>query len=305
MGNYKNYKYNSIDHLAGIVPIGGKKLDFNMSWHDSLMPIAIDYTAIEQAVYQCAVAGCSTIWIVGHKGATPLIRHRVGDMIADPATITDTRFNFTKIKEIPIFYVPILPKDSDKRDSLGWSVLYGADVAFRVSCFISKWIAPKKFLCVFPYGITPNEIIKGFREKFVKEEGKTIFSYEGKTVKDGLHIPFIFDGNDYKKCRDIVKKKNIEDWEKRRERDAREFTLQEIFEPLDTANSSVVELPWFYDISSWANYCKYTSSEQALKLSKNKEVFIKDKRRIFPTEEEYRNRNAEGKLEEEIRKSED
>lgn len=303
MGKLKRYQYNKIDHIAGIVPIGGKALDFQMPWHDALIPVAPDYLAIEQAVYQCAVAGCDTIWIVGHKGTTPLVRHRLGDIVIDPNSIPGSeQFHFARRKEIPIFYVPILPKDYDRRDSLGWSVLHGADVAFRVSCFISKWVAPTRYFCAFPYGITSVEFIKENREKFFTGEVPTIFSYGGKSVKDGLHIPFLFGAGDYKKCRDIVRKKNIEDWEKRKERDAREFTLQEIFEPLDTANNSVVELPWFYDIGSWANYCKYTSSEQALLLKKHKEVFIREKRRIFPTEREI---NGEGKLEEKVRGSED
>jgi len=68
MGKYKKYKYNQIDHLAGIVPIGGKALDFKMPWHDSLIPVAPDYLAVEQAVYQCGIAGCKSIWVVGHKG---------------------------------------------------------------------------------------------------------------------------------------------------------------------------------------------------------------------------------------------
>ena len=304
MGKYKKYKYSQADHLAGIVPIGGKKLDFNMPWHDSLMPIASDYTAVEQAVYQCATAGCNTIWIVGHKGITPLVRHRIGDMMIDPATISNARFNFAKKREIPIFYVPILPKDYDKKDSLGWSVLHGADVAFRISCFMSKWTAPRKFLCVFPYGVTSNDFVRELRHKFVDEEEKIIFSHGGKTVKDGLHIPFIFDAADYKKCRDIVKKKNIEDWEKRKEKDAREFTLQEIFDPLDITNSSVVELPWFHDIGTWNNYCDYMGSETPKHLFRHKEVFSKEKRRIFPTEQEIKGRNDEGKLEEEIRGTE-
>lgn len=303
MAKLKNYVYNEYDHLAGIVPIGGKLLDFQMPWHDSLMPIAPDYLAIEQAVYQCANAGCTTIWIVGHKGTTPLIRHRLGDWILDPATIS-LKFSGTKLKEIPIFYVPILPKDYDKRDSLGWSVLFGADTAFRVSAFITKWAIPKRFLCIFPYGITPENDLRKRREEF-KKEPKIIFSYNNKTVKDGIHAPFVFSAEDYKKCRDIVKKKNIEDWEQRKEKNAREFTLQEIFEPLDTVNNPVVELSWFHDISSWENYCNYTASDEAKQIKRYDIVFKKEKRRIFPTEKEIRNKNVQGQLETEIRKTED
>jgi len=306
MAKYKNYKYNQIDHLAGIVPIGGKILDFRMPWHDSLMPVAPDYLAVEQSVYQCAIAGCETIWIVGHKGITPLVRHRLGDYVLDPANeVASETYKYSSIrKHIPIFYVPILPKDYDRRDSLGWSVLHGADSAFRVSCFISKWTAPTRFFCSFPYGIVPPEAIKSERQNFLRSEKQTFFSYENKTIKDGFHLPFTFDAKDYKNCRDIVKKKNIEDWEKRKEKDAREFSLQEIFEPLDTGSNSVVELPWFHEISSWEKYCKYTSSQQALQLKRHKEVFIKEKRKIFPTERDM-DEQKQGRLEEQIRQSED
>jgi len=303
MGKYKKYKYNQIDHLAGIVPIGGKALDFKMPWHDSLIPVAPDYLAVEQAVYQCGIAGCKSIWVVGHKGTTPLLRKRLGDYILDPIKEGDVLGINNKTKHIPIFYVPILPKDYDRKDSLGWSVLHGADSAFRVSCFISKWVAPRRFFCSFPYGIAPTDFIREYREKFLREEVQTIFSYGGKTVKDGLHLPFTFDATDYKNCRDIVKKKNIEDWEKRKEKDAREFTLEEIFEPLDTVNNSVVELSWFHDISSWQKYCEYTASEYAKQLKKHSVVFVKEKRKLFPTEEELRIQN-ERRLEEEVRETE-
>jgi len=301
-----NYKYLEIDHLAGIVPIGGIPLDFKMPWHDSLIPIGPNYLAIERAVYECAVAGCDTIWIVGHKGTSPIVRKRLGDFIVDPVTLFPKN-PYSKKKDIPIFYVPILPRDFDKRDSLGWSVLHGADCAFRVSCFISKWTAPKRFYCSFPYGISSLEFIRDYRLNFKRDEKNIIFSHNSKTVKDNLHIPFLFNADDYKKCRDIVKKKNIDDWQLRKEKNAREFTLAEVFEPLDAVNNSVIELPWFHDISSWKKYCDYAASDEAKNIVKHDSVFTKEKRKLFPTEKEILERNREeqtdqdeGKLEEKV-----
>lgn len=281
MVKFKNYRFNSFDHLAGIVPIGGLPLDFNMPWHDSMIPVGQNYLAVERAVLECAMAGCETIWIVGHKGTTPIIRKRLADFIRDPVSL-QVYGNERRTREIPIFYVPIRPRDYDRRDCLGWSVLYGADCAFRVSCFISRWVAPKLFYCSFPYGVTSENFISDQRKRMRITEKTTIFSYEGKTVKDGLHIPFTFNFEDYKKCRDIVKKKNLEDWHERKQKSARLFTLQEVFEPLDTVNNNVIELPWFYDISSWKKYCDYAGTDHAKNLSRNDNVFTKQKRRIFP-----------------------
>lgn len=41
-------------HLAGIVPVVTKPMDFQLDWHDCLMPIAPNFYAIERAVLECA-----------------------------------------------------------------------------------------------------------------------------------------------------------------------------------------------------------------------------------------------------------
>lgn len=71
-------------HLAGIIPVTQSAYKFKMDWHDSLMPIAPGYTAIEHSVLECAMAGCHTIWIAAAENTTPLIRHRLGDYVQDP-----------------------------------------------------------------------------------------------------------------------------------------------------------------------------------------------------------------------------
>lgn len=263
-----------VQHLAGIVPIGGQPLDFNMPWHDSLMPIAPDYLAIERAVFQCALAGCETIWIVGYLGTQPLVRKRVGDIIVDPNSVIAVPTAFKRVREISIYYVPIHPKDRSIRDCLGWSVLYGADSAFRISRFISKWIAPEKFFCSFPYGIAPNEGAHNNRSLISSKEN-VLFSYVGKTVKDNLHLPFTFDAADYIRCRDIVKHKLAEDWQ---DKSAKHYDLATVFKGLDTSSSVMIDLPWFHDISSWNGYTRYLASNESKTLAKPKTLFKGNKR---------------------------
>ena len=71
-------------HLAGVIPVSGQKLEFDMPWHDCLMPLAPNYLAIERSVVECAYAGCETIWIICNDDMQPLIRHRLGDYVQDP-----------------------------------------------------------------------------------------------------------------------------------------------------------------------------------------------------------------------------
>lgn len=270
-------KNNRIQHLAGIVPIGGQPLEFKMPWEDCLMPIAPDYLAVERAIYQCAIAGCETIWLVGHMGTQPIVKNRIGDIIIDPCTVSNYANRLKKAKEISIYYVPIHPRDRSKRDCLGWSVLYGADRAFRISKFISKWIAPEKFFCSFPYGIVPDESLIDNRN-LLSTKGNNIFSYNGLSIKDNIHLPFTFDANDFFRCRDIIIHKQAEEWSNK---SARFYDLKTVFKGVDTSASTVIDLPWFYDLGSWEGYRNYISSEQSKVLKKQNFLFrSRPKKRI-------------------------
>ena len=88
-------------HLAGIIPVHGQEFDFGFDWHDTLMPIAPNYTAVERAVVECAYAGCSTIWIVVSDEMEPLIRYRIGDYVQDPVYLYR---NFDKFPFQSIMY---------------------------------------------------------------------------------------------------------------------------------------------------------------------------------------------------------
>ena len=115
-------------HLAGIIPVSGIKSDFNMPWHESLMPIGPNYLAVERSVLECAYAGCNTIWIVCNDDVTPLIRYQVGEMIQDPV-YNYRHFEHNKKdfkRPIRIYYVPLNVRDINKRDNLAWSAIHGA-----------------------------------------------------------------------------------------------------------------------------------------------------------------------------------
>ena len=121
-------------HLAGIVPISGERLDFNLPWHDCLQPIAQNFLAVERAVLECATAGCETIWIVCDSQMQPLIKYRLGEMVEDPVWVGRKfdKFPSSSKKAIPIYYVEVHPKDQGKKESLVWSIIYGGKVAKKV-----------------------------------------------------------------------------------------------------------------------------------------------------------------------------
>lgn len=267
-------------HLAGIVPIAAPKLDFQMPWNDSLIPVGPNYLAAERAVYECALAGCESIWVVCHKGTEPLLRKRLGDYISDPVSLTTGLNCSLRRRDISIYYIPIHPRDKERRDSLSWSILYGADNAYRISLFISKWIIPRKFYCAFPYGITPDKSVWKNR-KIISSTDKTLFTFNNKSIKDGLHISFTFDEADYKTARDIIRQRELNTFNFQKRENAQEYTLQEVFCNLKVNKKECIELPWHYDISNWKNYKQFLASDHSNELVKNEKCFLKMKRQKF------------------------
>lgn len=277
-------------HLAGIVPVAGQKLDFQFPWHDSLMPIANNYTAIEHAIVQCCHAGCETIWIVAHREMQPILRDRIGDWILDYSSIRQAAFSKLcqgdKLKQIPIYYVPIHPKDRERRDCLAWSVIYGSLRAFHISKMISSWIVPDKYFVSFPYGI--NHLQSIFDSRSLISSPKNFYlTHNGKSIRDGEYLPFTFDKEDFKKFRHVIRSGTgvytdvVWDTEKNRvasqnrlpleqQYSARSFTLDKVFGCATLEGNNVASTAWHYRIDSWEKYIQFLASEEAKKLKRPK-----------------------------------
>ncbi len=256
-------------HLAGIIPVANLKTDFGMAMPDPILPVAQNFSAIQKSVFECAMAGCNTIWIVANDDLAPIVRKIVGEWIYDPVYYNRmSRFSSEERKEIPIYYVPIHPKDRDRRDSYGWSVLYGAYSAWKVAFKISQWVTPDKYYVSFPLSAYDVYKIREHRAEINHKTNNFFLSYDGDTVKDNKPIAFTFTGDDFKKCRRSVNKQTTreylppspgslyptqklplsERWS------ARHFDFQTVFEQVSTKNATKINLDWYYDISSWEGY---------------------------------------------------
>lgn len=282
---------NSAFHLAGIVPIAGFESDFGFPWHDCLQPLASDYVAAEAAVVEAAFAGCETIWIVCNDDMQPLIRHRLGDYVQDPVWIHRGYKKYPKEhrKRIPIFYVPIHPKDYMQRDCYAWSILHGATTAWRIAKTLSKWVVPRKYYVSFPYGIYPPETIREHRST-ISSDKNFYLSYGGRTFKDGEYLGFSFGEEDYKMFRDVIRtgtgkivpgtfsygeeKKFLPTKQKY---SARHFSLDKVFKDAKMDTAVGVELPWYYPIDNWENLTTFLGSDERKVVERPHEAFLKYK----------------------------
>mgnify|MGYP003131566030 FL=1 len=269
-------------HLAGIIPIAGQPLDFNMPWHDCMMPIGKNFLSIERSVLECAYAGCETIWIVCNDDMQPLIRYRLGEYANDPVW-THRHFERDKKahqKRIPIHYVPIHPKDRNKRDCLGWSVLYGAWTSHKILKGLSSHLAPSRFYVSFPYGVYDYRKLREHRKKISSATG-FVLSCGGKTIVDGEYLGFTFNYEDYKKLSSEVRDKSTGLYEDER-RDKmlsvderfsyRHFKLEQIFDTLDIEKSHCENIEEYFRIDSWEGYCSYIAAKGKDQLSIPKSV---------------------------------
>ena len=271
----KPFQSKNAFHLAGIVPIAGQRLDFKMDFPDCMMPISQNYTLIEHAVYECAMAGCETIWIICNDDVAPMIRYRIGDYIEDPVYVSRmARFPSEHKVQIPIFYVPIHPKDRDKRDCLSWSVIHGALVALKITTQISKWTAPNKYYVSFPYGVFPVEELREYRTKISSTTNFYVMS-NGKTVEDNYYCSFTFGVPEFIKYRKNIRKKGTgmyttEVVDERgiprsklpieQRYSARFFDLKEVFTGLDTESSNCFEPSGFSNVGCWEEYRAFMGS---------------------------------------------
>jgi hypothetical protein len=269
-------------HLAGIVPVANIKTDHENPVPEILVPVDNGFSAIQKSVYECAMAGCSTIWIVANDDLIPLVRKTIGEWIYDPVYYARkfSKFYKEQRKEVPIYYVPIHPKDRDRRDSYGWSIIHGIHSAWRTSYKISQWIVPQKYYISFPMGLFDVEQVREHR-KYIKDKEKNFFfTHKNKTVKDDLPLSFTMTGEDFKLCRRHINKKTSREYlpplpgqqyptqkiPLSQRWSARRFPLSEIFQPLVTEQEKAtrIEVDWFYDGSAWGQYVDYLASDNII-----------------------------------------
>jgi len=255
-------------HLAGIISLLGESSRFGMDWHDCLMPIAPNFTMIDKAVLECALAGCETIWIVCDDDVTPLLRYRLGDWVEDPVyqhRKTPQHYNYKK--EIPIFYVPTHPDDMGRRDSEAWGILSGAHRARSVSGQISKWTTPGAYFVSFPGGISNLSLLRESRAILSSDQGFCLsFGTPPVTFADGERLSFTFHSHTLDALIKHFKANNVNlfrDGKKLpldKRYSGRYFSLQKTFECIDIGQYCVKKTTFYHNIGDWGGYRDYIVS---------------------------------------------
>lgn len=280
-------------HLAGIIPVSGIKSDFNMPWHESLMPLAPNYLAVERSVLECAYAGCNTIWIVCSDDVSPLIRYQVGEIVQDPV-YNYRHFEHNKQetrRPIRIYYVPINIRDVNKRDNLAWSAIHGALTANKLLSDISSHLKPDKFWVSWPYGYYRPSLVRDHRKDIL--DNNVILGHASKTARDNLYLGLSLDIEQIRQLQIESKTRSTGLWkdpETREEKYSleerfsyRNFDLKKVFETLKVSSYNTVDILDYHPLDNWKNYCDFLS--QDLKLQRPKLLRSKEWNEIGYDEE--------------------
>lgn len=267
-------------HVAGIIPLANLETDHYLDLPSCMLPVDAGFTAIQKSVFECAIAGCKTIWIVANQDLAPIVRKCVGDWVYDPVYYNRTKVKFYKEvrKEIPIYYVPLNYRDLDRRDSYGWSVLHGVNSAWWVGNKISKWLVPEKYFVSFPMSAHDIYSLREHRKEIANPKANFFLTYDNQTVKDDLPLSFTMTGEDFIQCRRKVNKLTTREFLPPSEGEkypsqklplvqrwsARRFDFAQVFEEVDDKRATRQEIDWFYDMSRWEKYREYLGSSQQI-----------------------------------------
>tara|TARA_Y100000593_G_scaffold12569_2_gene23152 strand:+ start:13283 stop:14185 length:903 start_codon:yes stop_codon:yes gene_type:complete len=271
-------------HLSGIIPVSGIETDFGVEWPDCLMPLAANYAAVERSIVECAAAGCENIWIIANDDIAPLLKYRLGDYVRDPYSIKEgayKKFPDLNWRSIPIYYVPINPKDRGKIDCYGWGILYGALSAYHICRRFSRWAIPDRYYVSFPLSVYDPMCSEKHRSD-ISSSRPFYFSKNGRTIADGEMLGFTFNGEDFKRFRKNLRQhsrgfsgENLLDGKYPQEKlppekryAARNFTLDKVFQSAILKEAKVAELPWQYDITDWEGYCEFLGSPERAQIER-------------------------------------
>jgi hypothetical protein len=124
----------------------------------------------------------------------------------------------------------------------------------------------------FPFGLIDFQEIKKAKSQLT-QAASYYFSHEGKTVCDGVPLSFTFDATEWRRARDVIKSNSRsyypplegEEMPTRKlppeeRRKSRHFKLLDVFKGADLSEAIINELPWFYDLTTWAQYSKLITS---------------------------------------------
>ena len=285
--------------MVGIIPLDGFRNNWNLPYAPFFSQIGEGITLIDNAVLQCAFAGCRQIFILCKEQDVKLLKKTFGEWVEDPnwwwREVTKTPESFRV--QIPIYYIRMSEKDKRQRGSAAWAIISAAKTANRLASFASKWTAATRFFVTFPWTGVPFWDFKEHRAVTGRNK-KFFFSYEGKSAWEGEYLPFSFEQEDLRKLKSNFMKKNTlnnraiadydpntSSWFERlpleQQRSGRFFTIEQLLEPINKNKYVDLEMKRYYNVFTWHGLRQAISNLDDLRRPKSRYIKTGKESRIL------------------------
>ena len=241
-----NQRDSNSRHISGIIPVANHAVDIDVVCPPSLLPIDNGFTLVQRSILECVYAGCKTIWIVCSEAEGPLIKKVCGEFVEDLRSLEGMKFKkypSENIRYIPIFYVPISYRNSEKR-GIGVSVVEGIVSSFAVSSKISNWLAPSNYYVSSPYCVYDPKIANDARS--LMSPDKTVILQNNKdSILTGHHLGFSVGSENFKHCNYIFKRMSNKE----------HYSLDKIFNnDIIVKNFESLKVRECFHINAWKDY---------------------------------------------------
>ena len=245
-------------HVAGIIPVANTDTSIELLLPPSLLPLDNNFYAIQRSVLECAYAGCKTIWIICGDNEAPVLKKVCGDFVTDPRSVTDMKYKkypSQNLKQIPIFYVPISYKNSN-RIGPGAAILDCITSAFVVSSKLSKWVEPHRYYISMPYGVYDPSVAYEMRRD-IRSYESCILTYDDKSLFDNCYLGFSLSPRQFKHCNYLFKTSSVKE----------NYTLDKTF-GCDIMKENMVtkSINIYHDITTWAGYTNSFQGDNVVKI---------------------------------------
>jgi len=219
------------------------------------MPIGEGYTLLERAVYECAMAGCHTIWITVNDDWQKLIKKRIGDYVEDPLYLNRVmdRWPSESKRRIYIYYVPELARYRTARYGDAWGIINSAIYATRVAFGVGSYTVPSSYYAAFPMGLYEPELVRQHRQD-IKNENKFYIEHDGNSIKTGHKMGFSFSYEDMREINCELGKRRL----------TGNLSFTDVYNKLDFSGVDPTPAPWYNEIESWPDYAEYMASNNKL-----------------------------------------
>lgn len=265
-------------HFVGIVPCTGFKTEYKMPWPDIMVQINEQYMAVTRSILECACAGCDSIWVVMYDKFITLIKHAIGESVRDPFLINLPFKNYPEMHErdIPIYYVPLNLNHQQKRDTVSFSIMRGAQASYFLSKYLSKWILPWNYFVSFPFGLTNPYFL--MKNRALLRNKNVVYTFNGKSILTNDYLPFTFNRKDYPQFSQKYWRTQTLKWKlddegylvelpKEEQYYSKKIKLNETFSYIKDRENFVKETQYWYDISSWSQLMDWYRSPYSDKLT--------------------------------------